>query len=157
MTRAKQRSGTNALQTHRALMANVCPPCPPEVAAIPGGEKHWSAAVAVRMTADWDEHGLLQVGQMCRLLAMADEHINLLAAEGVTTTSAKGLPMPNPRLGGIQQLLSSAATIRRGLGLNQGPDPRTINAPAARRSLAKSSKGAKSATGDTMTVDDLYY
>jgi len=137
MPKARQRYGTNSLQSHRQLMSNVCPPCPPDVAAIPGGETHWSAAVAVRLASDWDEHGLLQVGQLARLLAMADEHINILAAEGVTVTSAKGLPMPNPRLTAVQTLLSSAATIRRGLGLNQGPDPRTINAPASRRSLAK--------------------
>ena len=137
MSKRNPRLAASSLAAHRQLMADKMPPCPAEVAEIPGGSEQFAAIVALRLSADWSDHQLRQCSQLARLMALADLELDGITEEGTLVSGAKGLPVQNPRIAIIQALLGSAGSLRRGLGLNATSDPRTINVLPARKSMAR--------------------
>ena len=137
MSKRNPRLAASSLAAHRRLMAEKMPPCPADVAEIPGGSERWAAIVGLRMSADWSEHQLHQCAQLARLMALADLELDGITEEGTLVSGAKGLPVQNPRIAILQALLGSAGSLRRGLGLNATADPRTINVLPARKSMAQ--------------------
>ena len=137
MSKRNPRLAASSLAAHRKLMADKMPPCPAEVAEIPGGSEQFAAIVALRLSADWSDHQLRQCSQLARLMALADLELDGITEEGTLVSGAKGLPVQNPRIAIIQALLGSAGSLRRGLGLNATSDPRTINVLPARKSMAR--------------------